>query len=399
MENRMTVHLQGKPIYEIVREQSFEQLPEEMKKLGVEGRKLCVVTDSTVAGYYLDEVMERLSGVGTKVVSFVFPAGEENKNLDVVRNLYEHLILEKFDRKDWLVALGGGVVGDLCGFTAATYLRGISFVQVPTTLLSQVDSSIGGKTGVDFDAYKNMVGAFYMPKLVYENISTLLTLTEEQFISGMGEVIKHGLLADKAYYVWLKENQDKIMARDLDICSEMIRVSNEIKREVVEEDPTEQGRRALLNLGHTLGHAIEKLKNFEMLHGQCVLVGCVAAAYLSAKRGLISMEEADDIRETIVTFGGPVQVSGLSVEDIIEASRHDKKMDAGKIRFVLLRQVGEACVDKTVTAEEMADALRFVLTEEEKSGAEMAESAKSGDNTDKAKKDDKKNEKKDAKEN
>lgn len=360
-ENRITVHLQGKPIYEIVRAQSFEQLPREMEKLGVKGRKLCVVTDSTVAGYYLDEVMEHLSGTCAKVVSFVFPAGEEHKNLDVVRELYEHLILEKFDRKDWLVALGGGVVGDLCGFTAATYLRGVSFVQIPTTLLSQVDSSIGGKTGVDFDAYKNMVGAFYMPKLVYENVRTLLTLPENQFISGMGEVIKHGLLADKAHYAWLKDNRNKILARDLEICGEMIRVNNEIKREVVEEDPTEQGRRALLNLGHTLGHAIEKLKQFEMLHGQCVLVGCVAAAYLSAKRGLISSEEADDIRETIAAFGGPVSVSGLSADAVIEASRHDKKMDGGKIRFVLLKQVGEACVDETVTAQEMAEALEFVL--------------------------------------
>ena len=188
-----------------------------------------------------------------------------------MKKLYEHLILEHFDRKDILAALGGGVVGDLCGFAAATYLRGIGFVQIPTTLLSQVDSSIGGKTGVDFDAYKNMVGAFHMPLFVYTNLRTLLTLPGEQFSSGMGEVIKHGLIKDKEYYQWLVDNREGILKRDLDLCQAMVYGSNRIKKEVVETDPTEQGDRALLNFGHTLGHAVEKLKDFTML--QAALCG------------------------------------------------------------------------------------------------------------------------------
>lgn len=360
MAKRMTVHLHGKPVYDIVMETSFDALAEELSKLSVEGRKICVVTDSHVAALYLETVKKEAAKVCAKVTSFVFPAGEEHKNLNVVRDLYEKLILEQFDRKDLLIALGGGVVGDLCGFAAATYLRGVAFVQIPTTLLSQVDSSIGGKTGVDFDSYKNMVGAFYMPKLVYENTLTLRTLPQEQFVSGMGEVIKHGLLADKEYYEWLKLHREEICNLDLSLCQEMVRVSNEIKRRVVEEDPTEQGIRAYLNLGHTLGHAIEKLKNFSLLHGQCVGLGCIAAAFLSAERGWISLEEAKDIKETMRAFQIPIEVEGLKATDVIEASRHDKKMDAGVLRFVLMKELGQACVDKSVTEEELRRALEKI---------------------------------------
>ncbi len=252
-----------------------------------------------------------------KAEHFIFPAGEENKNLDTVRNLYEALIVKQFDRHDYLLALGGGVVGDLCGFGAATYLRGISFIQVPTTLLSQVDSSIGGKTGVDFDSYKNMVGAFHMPKLVYSSTATLKTLSEEQFSSGMGEVIKHGLIKDASYYQWLMEHAAEIHSRDLTVLSEMVLVSNKIKRDVVEKDPTEQGERALLNLGHTLGHAIEKLSDFRLVHGHCVGLGCIAAMAISINRGMIRSEELPKLLTVMEQFAMPVSVSGLSAETIV----------------------------------------------------------------------------------
>ena len=209
--DRLCVHLEGNPIYSIILDQSFGGLAAEVEKLGTQRRKLCIVTDSNVADLYLDEVRRLLSPVCRQVDSFVFPAGEEQKNLDTVRKLYQVLIQKEYDRNDMLAALGGGVTGDLCGFAAATYLRGISFIQIPTTLLAQVDSSIGGKTGVDFDSYKNMVGAFHMPKLVYTNVKTLLTLPDDQFISGMGEVVKHGLIRNEEYYRWLAENADAIM--------------------------------------------------------------------------------------------------------------------------------------------------------------------------------------------
>ncbi len=224
MDTLITVHQNDEPIYEIILSTSFDTLGEEVSKLNVSGRRICIVTDTNVAGLYLNEVKDCLSGYCREITEFVFPAGEENKNLNVVRDLYETLILAHFDRNDMLVALGGGVVGDLCGYAAATYLRGVSFIQIPTTLLAQVDSSIGGKTGVDFDAYKNMVGAFHMPRLVFSNTRTLLTLSDEQFSSGMGEIIKHGLIKDNDYYMWLYDNREAIMSRDQDALIEMIRV-------------------------------------------------------------------------------------------------------------------------------------------------------------------------------
>ena len=353
MAQRLTVHRDGEAIYDIVMEPDFNGLGPEVEKLGLSERKICLVTDSNVAALYLDEVAEILSKCCKTVLTFVFPAGEEHKNLDTVRCLYEHLILNHFDRKDLMAALGGGVVGDLCGFAAATYLRGVDFIQIPTTLLSQVDSSVGGKTGVDFDAYKNMVGAFHMPRLVYANLRTLLTLPEEQFSSGMGEVVKHGLIKNREYYQWLKDNHEGIAARNLDLCQAMVYESCMIKKRVVEEDPTEQGERALLNFGHTLGHAVEKLENFTMHHGHCVGLGCIGAARISQLRGMLTEEEMADIRNTFLSFGIPDAAPGLVWEQVLKTTQSDKKVDAGVIRFVLLKAIGQAYVDTTVTADEM----------------------------------------------
>lgn len=353
MAKRLSVCRDGKPIYEIVMEHSFAGLSKEIEKLGIKERRICIVTDSNVAPLYLKEVEAILQGCCREVSVFQFPAGEEHKNLDTVRALYEHLIKQHFDRSDLLAALGGGVTGDLCGFAAATYLRGVGFIQIPTTLLSQVDSSIGGKTGVDFDAYKNMVGAFHMPRLVYTNLGTLKTLPEEQFASGMGEVIKHGLIKNSSYYQWLKDNREAILARKPEVCETMVYESNLIKKEVVELDPTEKGERALLNFGHTLGHAVEKLKDFTMLHGHCVALGCIAASEISHLRGMLTEEETEDIRSTMESFGLPVKVSGLSWQQVYETTKSDKKMDLGTVKFVLLRRMGDSYVDRTVSEAEM----------------------------------------------
>lgn len=362
MANRIPVHMNGTFIYNIVLEKSFDGLFDELKKMDLSNRKVCIVTDTNVAPLYLDQVDSIVSNCCESTEHFIFPAGEEHKNLDTVRGLYEALILKHFDRHDYLLALGGGVVGDLCGYAAATYLRGISFIQVPTTLLSQVDSSIGGKTGVDFDAYKNMVGAFHMPKLVYTNLAALNTLLDEQFSSGMGEIIKHGLIKDSSYYDWLLEHAVKIYNKDLTILTEMVRISNQIKRDVVEKDPTEQGERALLNFGHTLGHAIEKLSDFRLLHGHCVGLGCIAAMSISVKRKRIANEEMNRLKTLMEQFGMPVSITGFSVKEIIKTTKNDKKMDSGKIRFILLDQIGKACIDQTVTEDEMSDGLGSILT-------------------------------------
>ncbi len=359
---QLEVKKDGSFCYAIKFSNSFENLAEEIARLGFLGHRLCVVTDSNVAPLYLEEVKSELGRKFSNVSSFVIPAGEQNKTLDQVKKLYEHLILNHFDRKDCLIALGGGVIGDMTGFSAATYLRGIDFVQVPTTLLSQVDSSIGGKTGVDFDSYKNMVGAFHMPRLVYMNLSVLHTLTQEQFSCGMGEILKHGLIKNKEYFAWCMEHSDQIQKRDYDTLLSMIMESCKIKRDVVEKDPTEKGDRALLNFGHTLGHAVEKLKDFQLLHGQCVAIGCVAAMKLSAMRGMISPKEVDMVKECFRKFHLPVSVDGITGTDIVAVSKSDKKMEAGKIKFVLLREIGNAYVDKTVADEELLEAAEYILT-------------------------------------
>lgn len=361
MSKCINVKYEGKPLYNIVIEQSFDKLAEEFDKLGVTGRKLCIVSDSNVAPLYAKHIEEQLLKTGNKVFTFVFEAGEANKNLDTVEDVYEFLIKNHFDRKDMLVALGGGVVGDLTGFTAATYLRGISFIQVPTSLLAQVDSSIGGKTGVDFRAYKNMVGAFYQPKLVYMNISVLKSLSDRLFNSGFGEIIKHGLIKDAAYYEWLRDNISNIKSRNSDALEQMIYVSCNIKREVVEKDPKEKGDRALLNYGHTLGHAIEKLMNFTLYHGECVTLGMIAALRISVNRGYISQKEYEDVLDMFKLYEFPVTVSGINADDVVKVSKSDKKMDAGKIKFILLNSIGNAYIDYDVSDIEMKEALKSVL--------------------------------------
>ncbi|MGN0431054.1 MAG: 3-dehydroquinate synthase [Lachnospiraceae bacterium] len=367
--DRIQVLYEKKPCYEIVYKQSFADLAQEVKKFETENRKICVITDSHVEKLYGEEVVKILSGICKKAVLFAFPAGEESKNLNTVKAAYEFLIKEGFDRKDFLVALGGGVVGDLTGFVAATYLRGVDFIQVPTTLLAQTDSSIGGKTGVDFDSYKNMVGAFKMPRLVYMNITTLQTLEERQFYSGFAEVMKHGLIKDEALYLWLIENMYEICERNPETLLEMVYRSCLVKKQVVEKDPTEKGDRALLNFGHTIGHAIEKAKNFTLYHGECVALGCVAAAFISYKRDMLSMEEYYEIRDMFVPFNLPISIDDINPAEIVKLTRSDKKMDAGKIKFVLLKRIGKAVMDDTVSEQEILDAVNEIYFSEEDKNA------------------------------
>lgn len=365
MAQRLPVLYQKKPCYDIVFAKSFEGLWEELEELGAAGRRLCIITDSNVDRLYGEEVLACIQGRCLKAVKYVFPAGEENKNLDTVRDAYKFLIEEGIDRRDMLLALGGGVVGDLTGFAAATYLRGIDYLQIPTTLLAQVDSSVGGKTGVDFDAYKNMVGAFKMPRLVYMNLAVLKSLDDRQFFSGFAEVMKHGIIKDAVFYAWMIEKMYEICERDLDTLEEMVMRSCAIKKLVVEKDPTEQGERALLNLGHTIGHAIEKAKNFELFHGECVALGIVAAAYISWKKELLSMDEYYEIRDMFVPFCLPISVEGIEPEEILRLTKSDKKSEAGTIKFVLLKKIGKAVIDRTVSDEEILAAVNEVYFSDE----------------------------------
>lgn len=365
MSERITVNYEKKPCYDIVFEVSFDRLVEELSKFDLSERKACVITDTHVKALYGDEIMSLLSGRCKRNVIYSFPAGEENKTLDTVREAYRFLIEEKFDRKDLLIALGGGVVGDVTGFIAATYLRGVDFVQIPTTLLAQADSSIGGKTGVDLDGYKNMVGAFYMPKLVYMNITTLKTLDDRQFYNGFAEIMKHGLIKDGSFYEWLLDKMYEICDRDTDTLLEMVQRSCMVKKLVVEKDPTEKGDRALLNFGHTIGHAIEKSMNFTLMHGECVALGCVAAAYISWKHEWLSMEEYYEVRDMFVPFNLPISIEGIDPEEILALTKSDKKTEGAKIKFVLLKKVGKAVIDLNVTDDDIVNAVKEILYTED----------------------------------
>lgn len=365
MANRLTINYEKKPCYDIVFASDFSGLLEELQDFNIEERRTAIIADSNTVSLYGEEVKGILEGHCKKVILYSFPAGEAHKTLDTVKDIYKTLIEEKYDRKDLLIALGGGVVGDITGYTAATYLRGIDFIQVPTTLLAQSDSSIGGKTGVDFDGYKNMVGAFYMPKLVYMNVGTLKTLDERQFFSGFAEVMKHGLIKDALFYEWLLDNMYEIQDRDIEVLEEMVMRSCSVKKLVVEKDPKEQGDRALLNFGHTIGHAIEKAKNFQMLHGECIALGAVAAAFISWKHNWLSMEEYYEIRDMFVPFNLPISIDDIEPEEILALTKSDKKMAAGQIRFVLLKKVGKALIDTTVSDEDILNALKEIHFSEE----------------------------------
>ncbi len=355
MSKELTIHKDGAPIYPIYIENDYSGLGRVLDSLKLSKGKALIVTDTNIGIHYAKEVEAIACKYISVVKTITIPAGEAYKNLDTVNSIYQKLIEEKFDRNDVLLALGGGVIGDMTGFTAATYLRGIRFIQLPTSLLAMVDSSIGGKTGVDFHAYKNMVGAFYQPQAVYMNLKTLNTLPEREFYSGFGEIIKHGLIKDKVYYNWLLENASQILNKTPALLEETIYRSLLVKQQVVENDPYEKGERALLNFGHTIGHSIEKLMNFTLLHGECVSLGIVAASFLSVSLGHISAEEHQAVIKTLAAFHLPVSLSScdLNAEEVVAATKNDKKMDSGKIKFILLESIGNAYINKELTDEQL----------------------------------------------
>ncbi|MDR1066014.1 MAG: 3-dehydroquinate synthase [Clostridiales bacterium] len=346
--------------YNIYIEKNFESIARRMKEAGVFGVKMCVVTDSVVNGLYADELERELNDVATDVRRFVFPAGEASKTLSVVSDMYEFFLANRLDRRSAVVALGGGVCGDMAGFAAATYMRGVRFVQVPTTLLSQVDSGVGGKTGVDFAERKNIIGAFYQPKLTYINVSTLDSLPGAQLASGIGEAIKHGLIADAGYFSFIRDSARKIKEREKDALMKLVERSCEIKAKIVSKDEKESDLRAILNFGHTVGHAIEALKNFKLAHGHCVAIGCLAALRLSCEKGGVSDREVDAAADLFRFFDLPVSFSGIDERDVYEAATYDKKAVDGAINMILLEKIGKARVYEKTPFEDIIYAISAV---------------------------------------
>lgn len=364
MEYNIQVKESNKVIYPIVLTNNYDKLSQLFVDLDSSNKKICIVSDSNVSKLYLDEIFDIIKNHAKETYTFSFPAGESQKNLDTVYSLYENLIKWKFDRKDILIALGGGVVGDLTGYVAATYLRGISFVQMPTSLLAMVDSSIGGKTGVDFKGYKNMVGAFHQPSAVYINVKTLESLPKEHYYNGMAEIIKHGLIIDFNYLNWLKDHEVGIHSFDNETIIQMIYQSCLIKKDVVENDPKEQGIRALLNFGHTIGHAIERAMDFNLLHGECVSIGMVAAAYISMKQGYLAQDDLAKIIDMLKDFKLPVNLNNsISLKELFNNISLDKKQESGKLKFILLKEIGQAFIEKKVSNDEIQKAIEYILIE------------------------------------
>ena len=361
MSKLITVNYNRKPIYDIMIENDFSLLPEKIKSLGYEGVKATIVTDKIVGPIHVDAIKDAIKGIFSEVFVYAFDAGESHKNMDTVQAILADMVEHKMNRHDLVIALGGGVVGDVAGFCASIYMRGIDVIRIPTSLLAQVDSSIGGKTGVDFLQYKNMVGAFKMPKLVYINTNTLSTLDDRQFYAGMGEVLKYGLIMDASFYEWLLSKLYEIHDKDAATLEEMIEHCCVLKQRIVERDPEEKtGDRALLNFGHTIGHAIEKYKDFTLLHGECVALGCVAAAFISWKKEKLSMEEYYEIRDMFVPFNLPITIDDIDDEAILNLTRSDKKAENGGVKFVLLKKVGKAYLDKTLTDEEILGGIKEI---------------------------------------
>ena len=360
MSEKLMIHgADHKPLYEIWIDSSFACLPDKVRACGLAGKKCLIVTDTNVGPLYGKEAAEKLAACGCESRIFAIPAGEVHKTLRTVETVYRALIEQKYDRSSFIAALGGGVVGDLAGFSAATYLRGIPFIQIPTTLLAQSDSSVGGKTGVDFDGYKNMVGAFAMPKLVYMNTSVLSTMEERAYLSGMGEVIKHAYIRDPEFLAYIREHTEQILARDPETLIHLDSVNCGIKGAVVEEDPKESGLRRILNFGHTLGHAIEKQTAGSMWHGECVSVGMTAAVWISEKRGLLPAGSTQKVRDQLTALHLPVTAS-FDPDLALDAVRNDKKVKNGKPVFILLSAPGSAFATDDVTFEEMRAALEQV---------------------------------------
>lgn len=314
------------------------------------GKKVLLVTDSNVGPIYREKISALLGQAGFQVSLAVMPAGEGSKTLAQAERLYDAAFHAGLDRSCPVVALGGGVIGDLAGFIAATYMRGVPFVQVPTTLLAQVDSSVGGKVAVNHPRGKNIIGAFYQPRLVLIDVDTLETLGQRDIKAGLAEVIKYGVIWDKDFFSWLEENMTKILALENSAIEQVIETCCRIKTEVVEQDETEQGRRAILNYGHTVGHAVELLAGYGVyLHGEAVSIGMVAEARLAQNLGLICQEESSRISNLLTSVGLPVDLPpGLNQDQMIDSMYTDKKVTESKLTFALPEGIGRASVYKGV---------------------------------------------------
>ena len=320
----------------------------------LKNRKCFIISDTNVFPLYGDKLINEIKKTELlSIAHFLIPAGEANKNLSTMEAIFNTLAEYEIERNSIIIALGGGVVGDMAGFAAASYMRGIDFIQIPTSLLAMVDSSVGGKTGVDLPAGKNLVGAFWQPKLVVIDPNVLNTLPDREVVGGMAELVKHGIILDENLFYELEDNIDAILNLDLDVFTEIITRSCEIKADVVRQDECEKGIRELLNFGHTFGHAIETVTGYDKyIHGEAVGLGMLIAAELSFKLGKIDEETVQRLRLFFDKVGFPIRVSGVDIGKVIDAMSKDKKAKSNQIKYIIIEEIGKAVsitdVDKNI---------------------------------------------------
>ena len=312
-------------------------------------KQALIITDSNIADLYADKFKKILAKAGLNAHIAIIPAGEKSKSLKVAESLYTTAIKHNLDRKSPIFALGGGVVGDIAGFVAATFMRGVPFIQVPTSLLAQVDSSVGGKVAVNHALGKNLIGAFYQPQAVFMDLNMMKTLPKREIATGLGEVIKYGFIYDIDFYNYLTTHQEEVLNLDKEALVHIIARSCEIKAQVVSQDETETGLRAILNFGHTLGHAIEKETNYQVYnHGEAVAIGMIGAAKLSVKMGLITQDIVTNMSKLLLNMNLPIIAIKCDAEKIYQDIFHDKKTINGKVSWVLLEDIGKVCINKNV---------------------------------------------------
>ena len=340
-KERLTVGLGDRSYPIFIGENNLQELSVHLQGIRFP-KKIGLVSNTTVFPLYGEGVVASLEAAGFSVTPILLDDGEEYKNLKSLESIYDVLIQNRFDRHSGLLALGGGVVGDITGFAAATFLRGVPFVQVPTTLLSQVDSSVGGKTAVNHPLGKNLIGAFYQPRLVLIDVATLRTLPDEEFKAGIAEVVKYGVIRDRDFFNWLQQEREALQRQDCTVLIETVKKSCQIKANIVENDEKEANLRAILNFGHTFGHAVEALTGYtQYRHGEAVAIGMCFAAALAMDFGLCTPAEANLVRQLLVDYGLPTKAPVFSLEDYVESMSHDKKVHAGVLRFILNEGIGD----------------------------------------------------------
>ena len=322
----------------------FKKLLHEFKKINL-AKNIFVVVDSNVYKLYQNEIDKLIDSYKGKINFLVIEVNEKLKSFSTLQNIYKTMLNNNYSRDSLLVAMGGGIVGDISGFVAATFSRGIQYVQVPTTLLSTVDSSVGGKTGINFGKTKNIIGSFYQPNLVLIDVSFLKTLEREEFLSGIGEVVKYAYLTNVDFYKYVKKNIDKIFDKNARVISKIISESVRFKGDVVVSDEKESGNRKILNLGHTFAHALEVETKFKLKHGQAVIVGISAALFLSYKLRFINSSKLEELLALITIFKNEINIGKINFERAILTMQRDKKNRENKIKFVLLKDIGNILID------------------------------------------------------